>query len=41
MALLGNIDKYEDDEIVISNTKYTYGIYKQEDKKNIPLSKCF
>ena len=41
MTLLGNINIYEEDEEEIKDTKYTYGIYKKEDKNDISLSKCF
>ena len=41
MTLLGNIETYEEDEEIIRDSKYTYGVYKKEDKNDISLKKCF
>ena len=39
MTLLGDINLQEDEEQIES--KYTYGIYKKEEKKNLPMWLCF
>lgn len=42
MSLLGNINLYEEEETEqLYDTKYTYGIYKKDDKNDIPLLACF
>ena len=41
MTLLGDINLYEDEDEELKDTKYTYGIYKKEDKNDLSLPKCF
>ena len=41
MALLGNINIYEEDEETVRDTKFTYSIYKKTDDNEISMLKCF
>ncbi|MBS4759071.1 MAG: TonB family protein [Clostridium sp.] len=41
MTLLGDINLYEDEDEELKDSKYTYGIYKKEDKNDMSLPKCF